>query len=118
MEGGDEEEVGNVPAAGFFGFALFDDKGVEDSAQKDNGKFGLVELDEEDAKKLLRSIWQRTELEDFAVGEFLGLLMFESELVSIVFKSEFVGFVVFGDWPVKLFAEVFEDLVKVHGWLG
>ena len=118
LEGGDEEEVGNVPAAGFFGFALFDDEGVEDSAQEDNGKVGLVELNEEDAEWLARRIGQRAELEDFAVDEFLGLLRFEAELVGVVFKGEFVGFVVFGDWPVKLIAEVGEGLVKVHGWLG
>ena len=116
LECGDEEEIGEVPAAGFFGFALFDDEGIEDSAQEDNGKVGLVELNEEDAKRLARRVGQWTELEDFAVGKFLRLLRFETELVSIVFKGEFV---VFGNWPVKLIAEVVEDLVKVHlAWVN
>lgn len=44
-EGGDEEEVGEVPADAFFGLAFFDDEGVEDSAEEDDGKVGLVELD-------------------------------------------------------------------------
>lgn len=87
MEGGNEEEVGEVPAAGFFGFAFFEDEGVEDSAQEDDGEVGLVELDEKDAEWLARVVGQRAELEDFAVGEFLGLGGFEAEFVGVVFEE-------------------------------
>ena len=107
-----------MPAEAFFGLAFFEDEGVEDSAEEDDGEVGLVELDEEDAEGLSRGVGQRAELEDFAVGEFLGLVGFEAEFVGVVFEGEFVEFVVFGDGPVELVAEVFEGLVDVHGWGG
>lgn len=63
---------------------------------------------------MARGVGQRAELEDFAVGEFLGLVWFEAEFVGVVFEGEFVD-VQFWDWPVELVAEVFEGLVDVHG---
>lgn len=64
----------------------------------------MVELNEEDAKRLARSVGQGAQLEDFAVGEFLGLLRFEAEFGGVVFEGEFVELVIFWDGPMKLIA--------------
>ena len=123
-KGGDEKNIGGIPALAvgrIGGVSLFDDERVEDAAQDDDGQLGLAELDEEDAEGLTTG--QRAELADGAVLEFLCFLVFEAEFVGIVFEGELVELVVF-DGSVELVAEVGDEFcesgdgaeVSGHGW--
>ena len=70
-KGGDEKDVGGIPALAVGGIGrvpFLDDEGIEDAAEDDDGQLGLAELDEEVAEGL--SAGQRAELADDAVLEF------------------------------------------------
>lgn len=112
-EGGDEEDVCGIPAlaVGRVGrVPLFDDEGVEDAAEDDNGQLGLAELDEEDSEGL--SAGQRAELADGAILEFLRFLVLEAEFVGVVFEGEFFEIVI-RNRPVEFVAKVGDEVFEV-----